>query len=53
MKRFGMTSFMISLLLVTGCASSGVQYYEAVQRTAEANALASEARYKALAQVAQ
>ena len=53
MKRFGMTSLMISLLLVTGCATSGNQYYEAVQRTAEANALAAEARYKALSEVAQ
>jgi len=36
-----------------GCASaSGSEYYEAIRKTAEAQALASEAKYRALAQVA-
>jgi hypothetical protein len=36
-----------------GCASaSGSDYYEAIRKTAEAQALASEAKYRALAQVA-
>jgi hypothetical protein len=44
--------FLISVVNV-GCASaSGGNYYEAVQRAAEAKAKVSEARYRALAQVA-
>ena len=43
---------LISVMNV-GCASaSGSNYYEAVQKAAEAKALVSEARYRALAQVA-
>ena len=54
MKWFKMITaiFMISVANV-GCASaSGSNYYEAVQKAAEAKALVSEARYRALAQVA-
>lgn len=44
--------FLISVVNV-GCASaSGSNYYEAMQKAAEAKALVSEARYRALAQVA-
>ena len=43
---------MASSVLV-GCASSQSDYYEAIQKTAEANAEASRARYQALATVAQ
>ena len=44
--------FLISVVNV-GCASaSGGNYYEAVQKAAEAKAKVSEARYRALAQVA-
>lgn len=39
--------------VLVGCASSQSQYYEAIQKTAEANAEASRARYAALAAVAQ
>jgi hypothetical protein len=54
MKWFKMVT-AISLISVVnvGCASaSGSNYYEAVQKAAEAKALVSEARYRALAQVA-
>ena len=46
------TITLVSALLV-GCASSQSDYYEAIQKTAEANAEASRARYAALATVAQ
>lgn len=46
------TLALASTVLV-GCASSQSQYYEAIQKTAEANAEASRARYEALATVAQ
>ena len=54
MKWFKMITaiFLISVVNV-GCASaSGGNYYEAVQKAAEAKAKVSEARYRALAQVA-
>lgn len=54
-----MNRFMSMVAIATlatfnvGCASaSGSDYYEAVRKSAEANALASEAKYRALAQVA-
>lgn len=54
MNRFITTaalSFMVAFNV--GCASaSGSEYYEAIRKTAEAQALASEAKYRALAQVA-
>lgn len=40
------------LLFVTGCASTNTLYYEAVQKTAEANAKAVQAKFDALAKVA-
>lgn len=46
------TVLLASSVLV-GCASSQSDYYEAIQKTAEANAEASRARYAALATVAQ
>ena len=54
MNRF-ITVAMLSLMVAfnVGCASaSGSDYYEAIRKTAEAQALASEAKYRALAQVA-
>ena len=42
----------VSLLILGGCASSSTQYYEAVQRAAEANAKASQAKFDALATIA-
>lgn len=54
MNRF-IIAATISLMVVfnVGCASAaGSDYYEAIRKTAEAQALASEAKYRALAQVA-
>jgi len=54
MNRF-ITVATLSLMVAfnVGCASaSGSDYYEAIRKTAEAQALASEAKYRALAQVA-
>jgi len=38
--------------LVTGCASSTSQYYEAVQRAAEANSAAAQSKFEALSKIA-
>ncbi len=40
------------LLIMGGCASSNSLYYEAVQKTAEANSKAAQAKFDALAQIA-
>jgi len=54
LKLLGFVSLMFSLTISTGCASSsGKDYYAAVNAAAAAQASASEARYKALAAVAQ
>lgn len=37
---------------ITGCASSSSQYYEAVQKAAESNALAAQAKFEALSKIA-
>lgn len=37
---------------MTGCSSTTSQYYEAVQKAAEANALASQAKFEALSKIA-
>ena len=42
----------IAILAVTGCASTNSEYYEAVQKTAEANAMASKAKFDALSAIA-
>lgn len=39
-------------VVITGCASSTTQYYEAMQAAAQANATASQAKYDALAAIA-
>lgn len=41
-----------SLLILVGCSTSTSQYYEAVQRTAEANSLAHQAKFDALSKIA-
>ena len=47
------TAICLISVVNVGCASaSGSNYYEAVQKAAEAKALVSEARYRALAEVA-
>lgn len=43
---------MLAVLLLAGCASSSTQYYEAVQKAAEANAKAAQAKFDALAAIA-
>ena len=43
---------VLCLVLMAGCASSTSEYYEAVQKAAEANALASKAKYDALSKIA-
>ena len=43
---------VLCLLSLAGCASSSSQYYEAVQKTAEANALAHQAKFDALSKIA-
>jgi len=37
---------------ITGCASNATQYYEAVQKAAESNALAAQAKFEALSKIA-
>jgi len=49
MKKLGL---FIAVLVMTGCASSTSQYYEAVQKAAEANAMASKAKFDALSAIA-
>ena len=46
---------IVALLLavsITGCASSTTQYYEAVQKAAEANSAAARAKFEALSAIA-
>jgi hypothetical protein len=40
------------IAVLSGCASSSSQYYEAVQKAAEANAVASQAKFEALSKIA-
>ena len=49
MKKLGL---FLAVLVVTGCSSTTSQYYEAVQKAAEANALASQAKFEALSKIA-
>lgn len=50
MKR--LFALLMGFTILTGCSSSTSQYYEAVQKTAEANARAHEAKMTALASMA-
>lgn len=43
---------ILAVLLITGCASSSTQYYEAVQKAAEANSKAAQAKFDALSAIA-
>jgi len=43
---------LLAVLLITGCASSSTQYYEAVQKAAEANSRAAQAKFDALSAIA-
>lgn len=43
---------VVLAILVSGCASSTTQYYEAVTAAAQANAAASQAKFDALAKIA-
>lgn len=49
MKKLGL---FIAVLAVTGCASTTSEYYTAVQKTAEANAMANKAKFDALSAIA-
>jgi len=49
MKLVGL---FLAVLAVTGCASTNSEYYEAVQKTAEANAMANKAKFDALSAIA-
>lgn len=51
-KTMKKLALLLAVLAVTGCASNSSQYYEAVQKTAEANALASKAKFDALSAIA-
>lgn len=42
----------VTFLFLVGCASSSSQYYEAVQKAAEANSKAAQAKYEALSLIA-
>ncbi len=46
------TALIAALLFVTGCASTNSLYYESVQKTAEANARAVQAKFDALSKIA-
>lgn len=43
---------MLAVLLLVGCATSSTQYYEAVQKAAEANSKAAQAKFDALSAIA-
>jgi hypothetical protein len=43
---------VVAVLTLAGCASSATQYYEAVQKAAESNALAAQAKFEALSKIA-
>lgn len=43
---------VVLAVFVTGCASTNSEYYAAVQKTAEANAMASKAKFDALSAIA-
>jgi len=47
-----LATLMLAVLLITGCASSSTQYYEAVQKAAEANSRAAQAKFDALSAIA-
>ena len=49
MKKLGL---FLAVLVMAGCSSTTSQYYEAVQKAAEANALASQAKFEALSKIA-
>ena len=46
------TAVLAALLIITGCASTNELYYESVQKTAEANARAVQAKFDALSKIA-
>lgn len=45
-------ALLTALLVITGCASTNELYYESVQKTAEANARAVQAKFDALSKIA-
>ena len=51
-KTMKKLALLLAVLAVTGCASNSSQYYEAVQKTAQANAMANKAKFDALSAIA-
>ena len=47
-----MITTILAVLFLAGCASSSTQYYEAVQKAAEANSRAAQAKFDALSAIA-
>lgn len=43
---------VVAVLILAGCASSNSQYYEAVQKAAEANSAAAQSKFEALSRIA-
>jgi len=52
MKKTITLALLTALLVITGCASTNELYYESVQKTAEANAKAVQAKFDALSKIA-
>ena len=52
MKKTITLALLTALLVITGCASTNELYYESVQKTAEANARAVQAKFDALSKIA-
>ena len=53
MSRLLKVVTVLVAVLMVGCTTTGTQYYDAIRDAAASQAIVSEARYKALAQVAQ
>jgi len=52
MRLFSATLFAMGVIALAGCASSTTQYYEAVEKAAQASAEASRAKFEALSKIA-
>ena len=49
MRRFGLA---LSIVLLAGCSTASTDYYQAVEKAAQANALAAQAKFDALSKIA-
>ena len=50
MKKFAL---LLGIAVITGCSSATSEYYQSVQKAAEANAAAAQAKYAALSKIAE